>query len=175
VSLKVSVTDALGRPVAARRLGSWLRDALPRRVSGVVSVALLSDRAVRELNRTFRGIDRATDVLSFPAERREAPDSKPRGKDLNLGPGDRGLGPAGRQRPLGDIAIAVGTARRQARDQGHSLGTELRVLALHGVLHLLGYDHETDRGRMQRVEERLRRRAGLPSGLILRRSAGVRR
>ena len=78
-------------------------------------------------------------------------------------------------RRLGDIAIALGVARRQAREQRHSLQTEMRLLALHGVLHLLGYDHETDRGRMQRVEERLRRRAGLPSGLIVRASDGLRR
>jgi probable rRNA maturation factor len=71
---------------------------------------------------------------------------------------------------LGDIVIATGTARRQARDAGHSYQAELRVLALHGLLHLLGYDHDTsdDRGRMMRVETRLRRQGGLPAGLIER-------
>jgi probable rRNA maturation factor len=69
---------------------------------------------------------------------------------------------------LGEIAIALGVARRQAAEIGHPLGTELRILALHGLLHLLGYDHETDQGDMRRAEERLRRAAGLPTGLIAR-------
>jgi probable rRNA maturation factor len=69
---------------------------------------------------------------------------------------------------LGDIAIASGRARRQAQDFGHSATTEMRVLALHGLLHLLGYDHDADQGEMGRLEERLRRRAGLPGGLIRR-------
>jgi probable rRNA maturation factor len=69
---------------------------------------------------------------------------------------------------LGDIVIAARVARRQARDAGHSDLTELRILALHGLLHLLGYDHESDKGVMQRVERRLRRRGGLREGLIER-------
>jgi probable rRNA maturation factor len=71
---------------------------------------------------------------------------------------------------LGDVVIAIGTARRQARDAGHSYQSELRVLALHGLLHLLGYDHEhaDDAGRMRRIEARLRRRGGLRAGLIER-------
>jgi probable rRNA maturation factor len=69
---------------------------------------------------------------------------------------------------LGDIVIARGVARRQARLAGHGEGTELRVLALHGLLHLLGYDHETDRGQMARLEHRLRRKAGLKDALIER-------
>jgi probable rRNA maturation factor len=69
---------------------------------------------------------------------------------------------------LGDIVIARGVARRQAREAGHPESTEWRVLALHGLLHLLGYDHETDNGRMARVEARLRRAGGLPVGLIER-------
>lgn len=83
----------------------------------------------------------ATDVLSFPAD-------------------EKGQ--------LGDVVIAVGVARRQAREAGHSLQTELRVLALHGLLHLLGYDHEHDQGRMARLERRLRRKGGLREGLIER-------
>jgi probable rRNA maturation factor len=75
------------------------------------------------------------------------------------------------ERFLGDIVIARGVARRQARTAGHSELTELRVLALHGLLHLLGYDHEGDNGRMQRVERRLRRKGGLREGLIERAGA----
>jgi probable rRNA maturation factor len=66
---------------------------------------------------------------------------------------------------LGDIVIAQGVAARQAREQGHSLATELRILALHGLLHLLGYDHEVDSGQMGRLERRLRRKGGLRQGL----------
>ena len=68
--------------------------------------------------------------------------------------------------PPSDIAIAKGVARRQAREMGHSEQTEWRVLALHGLLHLLGYDHESDDGRMQRLERKLRRKGGLRDGLI---------
>ncbi|MGE5835953.1 MAG: rRNA maturation RNase YbeY [Acidobacteriota bacterium] len=141
------VTDALGRATAARGLGRWLERAAPGSARGVVSIALVSDAAIRRLNRRYRRIDRVTDVLSFPASRPPHP-----------------------QTPvfLGDLAIALGVARRQAREQGHGLPRELRILALHGLLHLLGYDHETDQGEMQRLEERLRRRAGLPPGLITR-------
>lgn len=100
---------------------------------------ITSDREVRELNRRFLGIDRPTDVLSFPS--------------------GSGIG------TLGDIAIAFPYARRQAETLGHGADVELRVLLLHGVLHLLGYDHETDRGRMRRAEERWRARLGLPHSL----------
>lgn len=143
-------------PPAARGLGAWLTAAAPRTASGAVDIALVSDRAMRRLNRTFRHVDTSTDVLSFPIN---DPDADGR-------PSRRGGGEP--PRPLGDIAIALGVAARQARDQGHGLRTELRVLALHGLLHLLGYDHDRDAGQMRRVEERLRRRAGLPSGLIAR-------
>ena len=112
---------------------------------------LAGDAAVRRLNREWRGVDKATDVLSFPAD----PD-QPR---LPREP-----------RFLGDIVIATGVARRQAAAARHAYGTELKVLALHGLLHLLGYDHETDDGRMRRVEARLRRKGGLPAGLIERES-----
>ena len=98
---------------------------------------------MRRMNAQYRRADYATDVLSFPSE-------------------TRGV--------LGDIAIARGVAARQAREHGHSEATEVRTLALHGLLHLLGYDHERDRGEMRRVEDRLRRRAGLPVGLISRQS-----
>jgi probable rRNA maturation factor len=119
----------------------WLQAVAPAHARGHVTVALVADARVRALNRRFRATNAATDVLSFPA---------------------------GEPDELGDVIIAAGVARRQARDAGHSLGTEVRVLALHGLLHLLGYDHETDAGRMARVEQRLRRRGGLPAGLIER-------
>ena len=147
--LAVSIVDARGRRVAAPGLAAWLRRVAPVRARGAVSVALVSDRRVRELNRTYRRKDYATDVLSFPA----AP--------FALSP----------ERFLGDVVIARGVARRQAREAGHSERTELRVLALHGLLHLLGYDHERDDGRMQRVERRLRRKGGLHEGLIERSGA----
>jgi probable rRNA maturation factor len=157
-SLRVSVTDARGRRLpgaSGAALVAWLPSAAPRAARGEVSIALVSDRVMRRLNRAHRGVDRATDVLSFPAD---APRTGRTRRDC-----------------LGDIAIARGVAARQARQAGHPIGTELRILALHGLLHLLGYDHEADRGRMERVEERLRRRAGLPAGLILRASARARR
>lgn len=130
-----------GAPVAG--LAAWLRRVAPVRTRGAVTVAVVSDARVRALNRTYRKKDRPTDVLSFPA-------------------GEPGY--------LGDVVIAAGVARRQAREAGHSVRTELRVLALHGLLHLLGYDHETDAGRMSRAERRLRARGKLPSGLIERAS-----
>jgi probable rRNA maturation factor len=143
-------------PAAARGLARWLTDAAPASARGSVDIALVSDAHIRRLNRTYRHVDKATDVLSFPA---------------GDGFGDDGSGaapPATGPRSLGDIAIALGVATRQAALQRHGLRTELRVLALHGLLHLLGYDHEGDQGQMRRLEERLRRRAGLPSGLIAR-------
>ena len=119
-------------------------------------MAVVSDRRMRALNRVFRGKDMPTDVLSFPT--------------------DPAAGPAvaGQPRLLGDIVIASGVARAQARRERHRLTTELRVLALHGLLHLLGYDHETDAGEMARVEARLRRKGGLSAGLIARGSASHR-
>jgi probable rRNA maturation factor len=140
--LRVVVTDGAGRPIRRRALASWLQAVAPARARGTVTIALVGDVAMRRLNRTFAGSDRATDVLSFPCD--------------------------GLEGVLGDIAIATGVARRQAREAGHTQAQETRVLALHGLLHLLGYDHHGDRGRMARVESRLRRRGGLGAGLIER-------
>ena len=150
-ALRVSVVDERGRPAAAPGLAAWLRRVAPARACGIVSVALVSDHRVRELNRRYRRKDYATDVLSFPNPQSSIPHPL-----------------------LGDIVIARGVARRQAREARHSEQTELRVLALHGLLHLLGYDHEQDNGRMLRVERRLRRKGGLPAGVIERaaRAAG---
>ena len=141
----------------------WLALVAPGRARGTVSLALVGDARARALNRRYRGIDRATDVLSFPT----GPDLLARGSQRPA-PGARGPAPS----PfLGDIAIARGVARRQARTAGHSELTELRILALHGLLHLLGYDHERDNGRMRRVERRLRRKGGLNEGVIERSGA----
>jgi probable rRNA maturation factor len=122
-------------------LARWLANVAPASARGSVTVAIVADSRVRLLNRQYRKKDMPTDVLSFPS---------------------------GEPDFLGDVVIAAGVARRQARDAGHALQTELRVLALHGLLHLLGYDHERDAGRMARLERRLRRKGGLVEGLIER-------
>jgi len=114
------------------------------RLRGQVSVLLTTDAAIRKLNRQFRGKNKATDVLSFPAG----------------GPAASGM--------AGDLAISVPTAHRQAAEQGHTLSVEIKVLLLHGLLHLAGYDHETDTGQMARRERLLRARLKLPQGLIER-------
>ena len=108
------------------------------------AVAIASDAVVRRANRLFRGVRATTDVLSFPD------------------------GGAGR---LGDVLISAPRARLQARAFGHSTEDEIKILLLHGVLHLLGQDHECDGGRMRRLEQRWRRKLGLPSGLIERSDA----
>ena len=95
------------------------------------TIAFVSDKHIRELNRQFRGIDTATDVLSFPAE-----------EESNLG----------------DVAVSVETAAIQARENGLTLDQEIAQLILHGLLHLSGYDHETDDGEMNRLELKLRRK-----------------
>jgi probable rRNA maturation factor len=154
--IRVVVCDARGRP-ADRGLSRWLTRIAPARAAGTVSVAIVSDQRIRTLNRQYRGIDRPTDVLSFPSDSPPQKSSPQRTRA---------------RRPvisLGDIVIARGMARRQARQAGHSEATELKVLALHGLLHLLGYDHERDNGAMARLERRLRRRGGLREGLIERR------
>jgi probable rRNA maturation factor len=113
-------------------------------------VLLTTDKAIRRLNRQFRGLDKPTDVLSFPAA--ELVQDQKKNKEKNAG----------------DLAISVPTARRQGTACGHSLATELKVLILHGLLHLAGYDHESDTGQMARREQRLRAQLGLPQGLIER-------
>jgi len=141
-AIHVAVSDHRGRPLAGG-LSRWLTDVAPAGARGAVNIAIVSDARVRALNRRYRGVDRATDVLSFPAG-----------------------GPA--KSFLGDIVIARGVARRQARAAGHGEATEIKVLALHGLLHLLGYDHERDTGSMARLERRLRRIGGLREGLLER-------
>jgi probable rRNA maturation factor len=121
------------RPVRAARLRRVLQGAAEAlHVGGEVALVLTGDRAIRALNARYRGKDRPTDVLSFPG------------------------GAAGGE--LGDIVISVATAEKNARALGRTLAQELDVLALHGFLHVLGYDHETDDGTMDRLERRLRKR-----------------
>jgi rRNA maturation RNase YbeY len=98
------------------------------------TIAFVSDKRIRELNRQFRGVDKATDVLSFPAD-----------EELNLG----------------DVAVSVDTASIQAKENGLTLDGEIAQLILHGLLHLCGYDHESDNGEMNRLEIKLRRRLGI--------------
>ena len=124
-------------------LAGWLARVAPARAKGTMTVAIVPDDEVRRLNRKYRRKNSLTDVLSFPSGE----------------PGD-----------LGDVVIAAGVARRQAREAGHTAQVEYRILALHGLLHLLGYDHERDDGRMARLEMRLRKRGGLREGLIERSS-----
>jgi probable rRNA maturation factor len=115
----------------SRRLRPWLASLVtllaPRAES--LGVRFVGDREMRRVNRRFRGKDRTTDVLSFVGENGH----------------------------LGDVLISVPTARRQAAAAGHGTDRELKILLLHGLLHCLGYDHETDRGEMERLERRLRR------------------
>jgi probable rRNA maturation factor len=169
-ALHVDVVDARGRRQHVRGLAAWLRRIAPPRARGAVTIVLVSDPRMRALNRTYRGKDYSTDVLSFPHRAPSPPafaPSKPPGASarqaLQLAPNHEPLSGF-----LGDIVIARNVAKRQARAAGHTELDELRVLALHGLLHLLGYDHERDNGRMRQVERRLRRQGGLREGLIER-------
>jgi probable rRNA maturation factor len=192
--VSVTVTDGRGRRIADGGLSRWLAGMVPVRLQGEVAIALVTDAHIRKLNRQYRGKNYATDVLSFAPELEPGtgpPDQRTSGPadERTSGPADqrtsgpadqRSSGPADQrtsgpadQRFFGDIVIATGVTRRQAREAGHSYQTELRVLALHGFLHLLGYDHDApdDHGRMARAEARLRRRGGLRTGLIARAGA----
>jgi probable rRNA maturation factor len=111
------------------------------------NVGLVGDRAMRRLNAAFRGKRATTDVLSFPWQARRARRGMPAGREF--------------EHFLGDVVISVSTARRNARREGHSTLNELRWLMLHGVLHLLGYDHERDQGQMTARELDLRARLGI--------------
>jgi probable rRNA maturation factor len=155
-ALRVTVSTSGNAGFRAPGLGAWLTGIAPAMAKGEVSIAIVSDAFIQRLNRDFRGLDVPTDVLSFPFGS-DGADQKP-GRSRQL-------------RFLGDIVIAAGVARRQAREAGHSVQAEVRTLALHGLLHLLGYDHEHDGGRMARLERRLRRQAGLAAGLIERADA----
>jgi probable rRNA maturation factor len=135
-----------------RPLESFLRRA--RKELGLqeagLTVCLVSDAEIARLNETFRKKKGPTDVLSFPLVVRRKPARLRRGsRTVKTG------------EYLGDLAISPATAQRYAKKNGRKLSSELQVLILHGVLHLLGYDHETDRGEMERFERKLRKRLGL--------------
>jgi probable rRNA maturation factor len=117
-------------------------DRMPEEISEV-SIALVDDETMTGLNRKFRKKGKTTDVLTFPAD------------DSYNDPSQKG------RRPLGDIVISVDQARRQAADEKHSLAIEVRYLILHGLLHALGYDHETDQGQMNALEVEVRGMVGL--------------
>jgi probable rRNA maturation factor len=135
-----------------------------------LNVAFVTDAAIARMNQTYRKKRGPTDVLSFPSVQRRRPVPVPiRSRTAHVAAAFRGgRRPAARAfnantnaNSLGDIAISPATARRNAKKFGRSLPDELRILMLHGVLHLLGYDHETDSGHMDCLEQNLRRRLGL--------------
>jgi probable rRNA maturation factor len=164
--IRVVVSDE-GQSPATMGLSRWLARVAPARARGTVNVALMSDARVRALNRRYRRRDSATDVLSFgcvePSIAKSVFRSKITKSKITKITKSTMATPC-----LGDIVIARGVARRQAREAGHDERTELRILALHGLLHLLGYDHHRDNGLMARAERRLRRKGGLREGLIER-------
>jgi probable rRNA maturation factor len=124
-------------------LREFLQEVTRRVTKGrVISCLITNDAELRRMNKQYRRQDHATDVLSFPS-------------------GDaKGF--------AGDVAISLDRARAQAAEHGHALDTELRILMLHGALHLSGMDHEQDGGEMARAETRWRKKLGLPAGLIER-------
>ena len=151
-----STTLRSQRIPSRRTLARFLREAQAAvKLRGDVSVLLTTNAAIRRLNRQFRGKNKATDVLSFPAaslsQVSKARPGAPRIQEI-----------------AGDLAISIPTAHRQAEDRGHSLAIEIKVLMLHGLLHLAGYDHEMDKGEMARREQKLRATLRLPHGLIER-------
>jgi probable rRNA maturation factor len=140
VILQKSVAG-LTKPALTRFLTRARRAA---RLRGSVNVLVTSNAEMKSLNRRFRGQDKPTDVLSFPA----APDAN---KEF-----------------AGDIAISAEISTQNARILGHAPVVEVKILTLHGILHLRGYDHERDQGQMARREQTLRREVNLPDGLIER-------
>lgn len=125
-------------------------------LNGAVNVVVMTKDRIREMNRCFRKKNKPTDVLSFPAP------------DIG-GPYLHASGRCGSNAKFaGDIAICADIAAENGATLGHGAGTELKILVLHGLLHLAGYDHETDDGQMARKERKLRRDLRLPDGLIER-------
>ena len=153
--------------VNSSRLGEYageLRQAL-RLGRRDCDICLVDDRAIKRLNSLYRGKACATDVLSFPWNAQQRP-ARPRARSERARP--RPESRSAEQRAalefenfLGDIVISVDTAKRNARQEGHSTLNEIRWLILHGFLHLLGYNHESDQGEMTKLELALRRRLGI--------------
>jgi len=146
----VEVTGIAVPRFSKREIGAFTRqvllaleklDKLEEEITEV-SIAFVDDDAMTELNQKFRKKAKTTDVLTFPAD-------------------DSYNEPSATGRPLGDIVISVDQARRQAAEEKHSLAVEIRYLVLHGVLHALGYDHETDKGEMNALEVEVRQGVGL--------------
>ena len=138
--LALDALSTLSKSGLARFLASARRAI---ELTGEVDVLLTSDAEIKRLNKAFRGMNKATDVLSFPA-------------------------PEEAEGLAGDLAVSLDTAARQAAEHGHSLRDEVRILLLHGLLHLAGEDHETDSGEMAAREAELRKTLKLPEGLIAR-------
>jgi probable rRNA maturation factor len=147
-SLSGSGLPGVTRPAVARFLVQ-AKKAIG--LQGDVHVLLADDVTLKRLNKTFRGKDKPTDVLSFPAGPSTVFFNEPDGAEL-----------------AGDLAISLETAARQAVRFGHTLAEEIRILLIHGLLHLAGFDHETDSGEMSARETDLRQQFGLPAGLIAR-------
>ena len=138
---------AISSEIKTKELERFLRSATRTvGLSGEVNVRITSDKEMRRLNREFRGKDKPTDVLSFP------------------------VSAAGKAKLSGDIAISAEIARENAEALGHTFDSEIKILLLHGLLHLAGYDHESDNGEMAVLEQKLRAKLKLPLGLIARTS-----
>ena len=141
------VAERKSKDVSASALSSFLRRARKAAgLAGEINVLITANQHMRRLNRQFRHKDKPTDVLSFPAYQADISQEK----------------------YAGDLAISIEIARQSARKLGHSLQDEIKILMLHGILHLAGYDHESDNGKMAKLEEGLRLKLGLPATLISR-------
>jgi len=149
------------RGLDRKRLRAFHRRLIQEVTGGAFTCLLTTDDRLRQLNRDFLNQDCPTDVLSFPAGIRDA------GALACRVPGS-GNAVGAPQEALGDIAISAGRAAAQAAAFGHTAEQEIEILMLHGALHLLGMDHENDRGRMARAESAWRRKLNLPRGLIAR-------
>ena len=139
------IAERKSKNLSTGALSSFLR--LARKTLGFsadVNVLLTANDHMRRLNRQFRKKNKPTDVLSFPTFKNS------------------------REKYAGDVAISIEIAKQNAQRLGHSLEDEIKVLMLHGLLHLAGYDHESDNGEMASLEDGLRRKLGLPTGLISR-------
>jgi probable rRNA maturation factor len=138
--MQINVDNRTNFPVPVERFEAIARGLTQREIEVIVC----DDKTIRELNAHYRGIDKATDVLSFPLD---------------------GAFPS---QPLGSIVMSADRIRQIAQELGHSEEEESLLLFIHGILHLLGYDHEEDDGEMRELEERIIREHQLPESLIVR-------